>query len=103
MKDSNRNIAIVLILFVTVISGIVVFGTRYYNSQADSFKSKLLQLGFQVKPLNISTPINCTSLGESQFLDRVEDLNATIIYQQYYTFFVFTSDLKNGYAYSITK
>src|SRR5271157_307433 len=103
MKDSNRNVAVILILFVTVTGGVVIFGNHYYAAQADSFKSKLLQLGCQVKSLVISTPINCTSLGESQFLDMVKNLNATVIYQQYYTFFVFTSDLKNGYTYSITK
>jgi hypothetical protein len=101
MKDTNMS-AMILISFIALISGIVLIGTQYYGAQANSFKSKLLNLGYQVKSLDISTPINCTSLSESQFLDKIKDVNATVVYQDYYTFFVFTSDLKNGYTYSIT-
>ncbi len=103
MKKSDLKLVTVLILFVTSICGIVIFATHYYNTQTDAFKSKLLKLGYQVKPLETSTPVNCTNLSELQFLDKIKEVNATLIYYQYYTFFVFTADLKNGYTYYINK
>src|SRR5208337_4966638 len=99
MKDSNRDIAIILILFVALISGIVIFGTRDNDQQADSFILTLSKAGYTLKTLDISNPINCTNLSQSQFLDKCRELNATTVYFQYYTFYVFTSDLTNGYTY----
>ena len=99
MKDSKRTYFTVLILFVALVGGVVTFATLYYSAQADAFKSKLIKLGCQVRSLETGAPLfNSTVLNEPQFLDKIEELNATVIFYQYYTFYAFTSDLENGYA-----